>query len=336
MTYPDATKLHSLIADSSHIIILQADNPDADSLGSALALESILGDMGKEVSLYSAVDMPGYLRYMQGWDRVSKELPNKFDMSIIVDASTMTLFEAFSVPSVQGALAAKPCAILDHHAITDHPIPFATLTINDGGRASAGELIYIISQELGWSVSTTAGEYIMSSILGDTQGLSNELAKPYTYRVVADLIESGVNRQEIEELRREYGKMPEAIFRYKADLINRTELYDDGRIAIVTIPQTEITTYSPLYNPAPLIQNDILQVKDVQLAVVLKTYDSGRITAAIRANSGYTVAGDLAAHFGGGGHKYASGFKINGGRPYNEVKAECIQKASELLQTLNG
>ena len=336
MTYPETNTFQELIQTANHIVIIQADNPDADSLGSALALESILGDLGKQTSLYCAVDMPGYLRYMSGWDRIDKELPRKFDLSIVVDASTMSLFDAFAVPSVSGALAAKPCIILDHHAVTDHPIPFATVTINDGGRASAGELIYILSQELHWTVSVVAGEYIMSSILGDTQGLSNELAKPITYRIVADLIENGVNRQNLEEIRREYGKMPESIFRYKAELITRTELYDEGRIAIVTIPQSEINTYSPLYNPAPLVQNDILQVKGIQLAIVLKQYDSGRITAAIRANAGYTVAGTLAAHFGGGGHKYASGFKINGGRVFNEVKLECIDKATELLQTVNG
>ena len=38
------------INDSSRIVIIQAENPDGDSLGSALALEEILGDLGKEVS----------------------------------------------------------------------------------------------------------------------------------------------------------------------------------------------------------------------------------------------------------------------------------------------
>jgi bifunctional oligoribonuclease and PAP phosphatase NrnA len=333
MTYPDSRKLVELVADAQSIVVLQADNPDADSLGSALALETILGDLGKQVSLYSAVDMPGYLRYMPGWDRVDKELPTKFDMSIIVDASTTTLFEAFENPQVKIPLAAKPCVILDHHEITDHPVPFATVTINDGTRASAGELIYIIARDLGWGVSKSAGEYITSSILGDTQGLSNELAGPHTYRIMAELLELGVNRPELEELRREYGKMPEVIFRYKAKLIDRTELYEDGALAIVVIPQDEINTYSPLYNPAPLIQNDILQTKGVKLAIILKQYDTGRITAAIRANSGSAVAGQLAEHFGGGGHKYAAGFKITDGRPFNEVKSECIAYATELLQT---
>src|SRR5579884_337582 len=93
MSYPQAEQAQQLIAKADKIVVIQADNPDADSLGSALALEDILGDMSKTVYLYAGVDMPSYLRYMSGWDRVSNELPTQFDASIIVDASTMTLLE---------------------------------------------------------------------------------------------------------------------------------------------------------------------------------------------------------------------------------------------------
>ncbi len=59
----------------------------------------------------------------------------------------------------------------------------------------------------------------MSSILGDTQGLSNELASAQTYHIMADMVEAGVSRPRLEELRREYGKMPPEIYTYKATLI---------------------------------------------------------------------------------------------------------------------
>src|ERR1039458_1052867 len=85
--YPEADQIQKIVTDANNIVIVQADNPDADSLGSALALEQILGDLGKEPYLYCAVDMPTYLRYMSGWDRLNKDLPKQFDASIIVDAS---------------------------------------------------------------------------------------------------------------------------------------------------------------------------------------------------------------------------------------------------------
>ncbi|HUY84944.1 MAG TPA: DHH family phosphoesterase [Candidatus Dormibacteraeota bacterium] len=332
--YDRAQDIKKLVDGASKIVIIQADNPDADSLGSALALEHILGDLGKEPFLYCGVDMPGYLRYVAGWDRVSKELPAQFDLSFIVDASTMTLLERLVDNGYQSRLSVKPCVVLDHHAIVDHEVPFASVTINDPSRASAGELIYFLAKQLEWPLSVETQGFLMNSILGDTQGLTNQLAKAETYRVMAEFVDSGVDRPALEELRREYGRMPQAIFRYKGELIKRAEFSADDRVAHVTIPQAEINEFSPLYNPAPLIQGDMLQTTGVGVAIVFKLYGDGKITAAIRCNSGNPIAGQLAEHFGGGGHAFASGFKITDGRGFDDVKAECLRLAAELLDKL--
>ena len=323
----------SSVASAQQIVVLQADNPDADSLGSALALEHILGDMGKDVTLCCSVDMPGYLKHLEGWDRVQKDLPASFDMTILVDASVVSLIDRLSDATYAGALKHRPFIILDHHATTRDEISFASIAINDPSVSSTGELIYQVAQALKWPVSIEAGERIMSAILGDTQGLTNDLATAETYRIMADLIDSGVSRPKLEEARREMSKMPEPIFRYKADLIKRTELYFNDTIALVTVPQSEINMYSPLYNPSALVHADILQTEGIKIAIVLKHYDSGRVTAAIRANQGAPIAGKLAEQLGGGGHDFASGFKIEDGRPLSEIKSECIRLANDLLQT---
>lgn len=318
-----------LIQSNTHIVIVQADNPDADSLGSALALEAILDQLHKKVSLYCGVEIPSYLKYMQAWSRVENTLPTSYDCLIVVDASTETLLE--KIKNDANYSATKTAIVLDHHETVQQNIA-ATLTINQPELSSTGELLYTLCDSLGLSVGKEAAEYLMSAILGDTQGLSNSLAQPGTYRVVANLLEEGVDRAKLEEQRKRFSKMTEDIFRYKARLIERTELFAQDTIAIVSIPQTEITTFSPLYNPVALIQPDMLQIENVKLAVVFKVYDDKKITAAIRANYGSGVAGVLAEYFGGGGHDYASGFKITDGRPFNEVKSECIARATELLQ----
>lgn len=333
-TYKQAISIAEIINKAVKIVIIQADNPDGDSLGSALALEQILGDLGKQPHMYCAVDTPNYLRYMSGWDRVQSDLPNKFDASIIVDASTMTLFERLSKSGQQGWLASKPCIVLDHHAVVENPIPFATVTINDSDRSSAGELIYLLAKQLKWPLPIEAQELLMNAILGDTQGLTNQLASAETYKIMTEMIVLGVDRPKLEEKRREYSKMHPEIYNYKADLIRRTEFSADGAIAMVSIPQAEINKYSPLYNPAPLIQTDMLQTEGVKIAIVLKKYDDGRITAAIRSNLSAPIAAKLAEYFNGGGHANASGFKLTDGRELEIVKRQCVAKATELLSEL--
>ena len=336
MAYPEAAKIKELIKVSHKIVIVQADNPDADSLGSALALEHILGDLGKEPYLYCGVDMPGYLRYMSGWDRVERDLPAQFDMSVVVDASTMTLLEKLTASGQKDRLASKPCVVLDHHRTVDNQVPFASVMINDPGRASTGELIYLVADQLDWPLSVEAQTHLMSSILGDTQGLTNQLTSAGTYRIMAVFIEAGADRPKLEEQRREYSKMPPEIYRYKGDLIKRTVFTAEGRIASLTIPQAEISQYSPLYNPAPLIQNDMLQTTGVELAIVFKHYNDGKVTAAIRCNAGAPIGGDLAVRFGGGGHAFASGFKVTDGRSLDQIKHECLELAAQLLDRVKA
>ena len=331
----ETEQLQQILTDAHTIVIVQADNPDADSLGSALALESIVDAMGKEPYLYCGVDIPSYLQYLAGWDRVQKDLPNQFDASIIVDASTMTLLEKLQESGHIGWLASKPCAVLDHHAVVENPIGFASTSIVDDSRSSTGELILRLAQQLGWPLPVTAQEYIMTSILGDTQGLSNQLTSADTYRAMAELTDGGVDRPRIEELRRSATKMPASILHYKGELLKRTELSHDNTIATVVIPQDEITRFSPLYNPGPLVQGDLLQTQGVKVAIVFKTYSDGKITGAIRCNAGAGIAAKLASSLGGGGHAFASGFKITNGRPFEQVKADCLRTASELLAKIN-
>ncbi len=314
------------------VVVIQADNPDGDSLGSALALEEILGDAGKTVHLYCAVDIPDYLRHLQGWDRVSKDLPTTFDVSVIVDTSAIILLEKLEHSSYRSLVATRPVIVLDHHTDVTCDIPYATIVVNDAAAVATGEVVYKLAKDLNWPLNLQAKTHIASSILADSLGLASEGTTAETYRIMADLIESGVSRPALEEARRALMKMPETIFRYKGRLIERSELHAEGALAVVSIPHDELVTYSPLYNPAPLIQNDMLQIEGVRVAIVLKHYQDGRVTASIRCGYGTTIAAELATHFGGGGHPYASGFKVTDGRPFTEIKSECIRLATELLQ----
>lgn len=336
MKYQESAKIEDILNDAKTVVIIQADNPDGDSLSSALAMEQILGDLGKQPHLYCAIDIPDYLKHLPGWDRVNKDMPSKFDASIIVDDSAVLLLEKLEQSPYRSWVASKPVIVLDHHADVKCDIPYATVVLNDNDAVATGEVIYYLTQQLNWSLNLQAKSLIASSILSDSLGLTSEGTTAGTYRIMADLIEAGVDRPALEEARRELSKMPEIIYRYKGELIKRTELHARGQLALVAIPHKELMEYSPLYNPAPLVQNDMLQVEGVKLAVVLKQYNDGKTTGAIRCGFGVKIAADLAKHFGGGGHVYASGFKIDNGKSFSDIKAECIRIATELLESQDG
>lgn len=332
MQYPEAEQIRNILADARRVLVIQADNPDGDSLGSALALEQVLHELGKEPILYCGVEIPSYLRHLSGWDRIVKEIPHQFDASIIVDTSADSLLETLNGSGERQWVATKPCVIIDHHDV-EITIPYAKVVCNKPAVAT-GEVIYELAQQLEWPLNLDAKKMLMVSILADSLGLTTDATTPQSIRVVANLVEGGVRIAELEEARREMMRKAPELVRYKGELLQRVEYFADDRIATVTIPWEEIEKYSHAYNPSVLVLDDMRLTTNTDIAIAFKTYNDGHITAKIRCNYGKTIAADLAKHFGGGGHPYASGFKITDGRPFNEVKSECISVATELLDKL--
>jgi len=179
-------------------------------------------------------------------------------------------------------------------------------------------------------MSVAALELIASSILADSLGLTTANTTSDTYRTMADIIDGGVSRPKLEELRRAVNKMPQSIFRYKAELIKNTEFYNEGKIATVIVSQEEINDHSPLYNPNALIHNEHLMTEGVQISIAFKQYDNGRVTASIRCGYGSPYAAKLAIQFGGNGHAYAAGIK-NDNAKAEEIRDHMIEAAEKLL-----
>lgn len=327
-------KLKELVENANHILIIQADNPDGDSLCSALALEDIFGELEKKTTMFCGADIPGYLRYIEGWDRVVNQVPNDFDLSIIVDTSALMLLEILDKTGQLKWIKAKPSIVVDHHS-TEPTIDFATMYIQPKD-VSCTETIYDLAKKSGWPLSKQAGWYIAAGILSDSLGLTTENVTSKCIKIIAEIVEAGTSLAEIDGKRREHQRKLPELLTYKGELLKRVEYENDQKIAIITIPWPEIEKYSPLYNPPMLVMDEMRQVEDVCLAIAFKTYPDGRITGKIRANSGYKIADKIAENFGGGGHVYASGFRVTDGRSLDEVKKETYKIATELIEKIDS
>lgn len=296
------------IKDKSSLCIIQAENPDGDSLGSALALDYLLKD--KEITLYCPVEIPKYLRYMSDWSRVSLDFDFDADGYIIVDtAANVLLSKLLEDPAINNRLndPSTEIFVLDHHE-TEDDLSFAHRGLIQTLPACC-DLIYKIAKEQGIKIEKTSAEYLTQGILSDTLGLTSASVTSDTIRVVADLVDAGANISELEEDRREYMKKTPKILSYKADLIKKVEYFLDGSLATVHIPWEEIKEYSDEYNPNVLIIEELRLVEGVDVAVAVKTYPDGKVTGKIRTTRKTPYADKIAEYFGGGGHPYAAGFR---------------------------
>lgn len=318
------------ITGAKKIIIIQAENPDGDSLGSSLALEELLANAGKTVLLYCAIAMPKYLHYIKGWDRVDSKWAADADVAIIVDTSAEALLQqALLQPGVRHFLETHPVIVLDHHEDNDGTLPFETIIANDAHAVATGELIYTLAKEAGWKITPSAAESLFLAIQSDSLGLTTPSTTAKSYYTAADLVACGANPSEIEERRREYMKKSAEILSYKGELLQRIEYYLDGQLALVHIPWNEIEEYSDQYNPSVLVLDEMRMVEGVEVAVAIKTYPDGKLTGKIRVNT--PVADSVAGYFGGGGHQYAAGFKVF--EEYDKIVPELLTATEKALKS---
>jgi phosphoesterase RecJ-like protein len=317
------------IADAKKILVIQAENPDGDSLGSALALEEILGAQGKIVALHCPVQIPTYLRHISGWDRVELDFAFDADIAVIVDTSSKILLsKTLAIPGAQNFFETKLVIVLDHHVGVEPDLPFPTEYIASDTAVATGELIYDLATAEKWTINATAATDLFISIQADSLGLTTAATTAASFEACASLVKFGANPAEIEEKRRELMKKKPEILRYKGQLIERIEYFNDGRTALVHVPFDEIQAYSNDYNPTMLVLDEMRLVIGVDVAIGVKTYPDGKLTGKLRAN--IPVSHFVAKFFGGDGHPYAAGFRIY--ESYEEFLPELIQCLDKVYQ----
>ena len=317
----------NIIKNKSKLCIIQAENPDGDSLGSALALEALLKD--KQISQFCPVNIPKYLRYYKDWSKITSDIDYQADGYIIVDtAAEILLSKLLDDLTIKNLLYTKPVFVIDHHESPDD-LDFPHQSIIEH-LPSCTNVIYNIAKQTNLPIDQTAAEYIFQGLLSDTLGLTSAGVTSDTFRIAADLQDLGANISDLEEKRKEFMKKSQRILAYKAELIQRIDYSLEGQLSTIHIPWEEIQEYSDEYNPNVLILEEMKMVEGVKVAVAIKTYPDGKLTGKIR--SSLPISDKIAGFFGGGGHPYAAGFRIYDTN-YQDTLRELVSCTLKLIET---
>lgn len=319
--YQDIKKL---VDDAQTILILQPDNPDGDSMGSALGLEELIGDLGKQPLLYSYKPSENYLHIFEGWDRVSQSFPKQFDLTILVDTSSSSLL-VNTLEKYGSELAARPFIAIDHHS-TESSLTIASHVLIDPQAASTGEQIVQLANALDWKMNPQAADKLAGAIIFDSLNLTNEMTNYGTVQALADCVKAGAKLSDINARKRATQAISPSLETVKGQLLASVEYAFDGRLAIATIDAETMATYKDEHDPCDLIIWEMQWVKGVEVAVVFKHYKT-KIKASMRARR--PIARELAEAFDGGGHARAAAFRAEG-----TDMAEAVKKFKEVFAVI--
>jgi phosphoesterase RecJ-like protein len=193
---------------------------------------------------------------------------------------------------------------------------------------ATSEIIYKLAHENEWAINAQAAENMLVAIMSDSLGLTTQNVTPNAFFVAGRLVELGASNAAIEARRREFMKKSPEILAYKGELIGRIEYLLGGKLALVHIPWEDIQAYSDQYNPSVLVLDEMRLVEGVEIGVAIKTYPDGKLTGKLRSN--IPISEDVAGFFGGGGHKYAAGFRVY--EEYDKIVAELVTATDKALK----
>ncbi len=315
----DFTKLRSLLEQNKSFLLTTHVNPDADALGSALALYFVLRKLNKDVRIVNHSETPYNLHFLDPNNVIEKYEPSEHDKYFDeVDAIVvLDLNQANRIVSMEKKFtesdAMKIC--IDHHKDATEFVDY--LFIDDNYAATAEIIFDLIEQTNIVELDKDIAVQIYAGIITDTGSFRYERTTARTHRIVSHLIEAGVNPETISD--EIYYKNDFSKFKLLAQSLSTLSLYGEGKIAYMLVTQKAIEDTGAIEADVDGFVSYCMSVKDVKIGLLFYELKDG-FKISFRSKGDIPI-NKLAGEFGGGGHFHAGGTRL-----YNESLDEYIPK----------
>ena len=301
------------------VLLTTHENPDGDGTGAMVALAQYLRSLGKETRILVSPELPAFLEFIDpdGWvesfqpHQQHAELASWPDAWVLVDAS-----EPHRMGVMQRAFDASKCAkvCLDHH-LKDAPQGF-DMEFTDPTASASAELVFnLVAPRMARPLPRTMTTALYAGLVDDTGNFRFSNATPKVHRIAAALIEDGADPSRIyqdlyhqnrPERLRLFGKAYESL-----------RILGDGRYGCLSLSQADLKACGAIHDDLEGLVNEPLKLRGVEVSALIYEMEDGRIKASLRSR-GEVDVNIVCKQFGGGGHRLASGAKLDG--PLDQVQ----------------
>lgn len=301
MTGPPADVLAPLAGAPGRALMLGHVHPDADVLGTLLALGQALEARGWRVEYGGPHAAPRALDFLPGVERyrVLRNIDGAFDVTVLTDCPNPERTDGL----VEAARAASRAVLnVDHHPDNRR---YGTANWIDVGAAATGEMIYRLLLALGATITPAIAQNLFTAIHTDTGSFRYSNVTPRTFRIAAELVAAGADPAAVSSAL--YERRAGPALRWLGETLSRVELSPDGRLAWLALPAGVV--------PESFVESEELvnyprSIGSVRVACLLRELGD-TVKVSLRAKGDVDV-NKIAARFGGGGHRNASGCSLEG------------------------
>ena len=303
-------ELSNLLASSDNILLICHINPDGDAIGSQLALYHYLNARGKTVEMIAPNYLQEFLKWMDGAERINifirdrtkgKKIINKADLIIMLDFN-----QPDRLGEAENFVVRSPAkkVVIDHHL---NPRNFAELIISDPSKCSTSELVYelVYGMEQSPFMSKPFAEALYIGIITDTGNFEYGSYSSRTFRIVADLFETGL--ENIKILNLIYNNYSADRIRLQGYALNkRLVVIPEYKTAYIYLTKDDLKDYNHLKGDTEGFVNLPLSIKGIFLSALFIEKD-GFVKLSFRSKGAFPSNEFASQYFFGGGHLNASG-----------------------------
>lgn len=300
------------LSRARRVLLTTHVRPDGDALGTVAAVALGLRQRGIDSSILLLSHLPTKYAFVlkdAGLDHIDAEsgIPaslefDRFDALLVCDTGTWS-----QLPGLRERLAwlPKQKLVLDHHLTQED---WADLRVVDTTAGAAGEMAEMLLQRWGLTITPQIAQALFVAIASDTGWFQFSNTTPRTMRLVADLMERGVDTDRLYQLL--YQNERAARLRTQQRAMQSLQLHADDRLAIMTLTADDLRAAGASVNDTENLVNVPLMVRTVEVSVLITEDPAGGPTrVSLRSKGGINCA-EYAARHAGGGHARAAGAKF--------------------------
>jgi phosphoesterase RecJ-like protein len=315
-------QISKTIKQSQTFFIAGHIRPDCDSLGSCLALYSVLKRLGKKAEVYCLDEIPDTALSIKNSSKIKREIHKKkiFDCAFILESSSLE-----RIGNIISKNQAKKIINIDHHLIN---YKFGDINWIDPSSSSVSELLLRLFEFMKIKLNKDEAECLYYGLLTDTGGFRNSNTNAASHIAAAKLFSLGIEADLIHK--KVFSKDSLPALKLLGCALSNMQTCFNGQISYMVLDLEMLKKCGASQKDADGISIYLLKLDGAKAGFIIKEEGVSQLKVSLRSIKDLDIL-KAAKYFGGGGHKNAAGFSIKGGI------SEAVESIKEVLKkTLSG
>lgn len=304
-------EIFPLLSQPKKVVITTHQKPDADAMGSSLALKHFLVQLGHSVTVISPTNWAGWVNWMPGTKEVMDYEMDRQKAQVVLDNAEWLFCLDFNIfhrtKNLTEPLKQMKCVkiLIDHHQEPD--TASFDYGISDTSKSSTCEMVYdfIVNSGHADKINNEIGECIYAGLIGDTGSFRFSSAHAGVHTLVADLKTRGLVHGKVHE--NLFDNFLENRLRFTGHvLLNRMEVFYEYNTALIAIPKSDLQKYQIKTGDTEGLVNYPQSIQGIKLVALVIDRDEERKWS-FRSKGDFDCNTFARKYFEGGGHYNASG-----------------------------